>query len=559
VNRVARDRLFVAGALTAGVLFRVIAYAERPSLSLDEARVALNIAGRSFMGLLRPLDYDQAAPPLFLWAEKVAVLLGGPNEYALRALPLLAGLLVPVFTYALARRLVEGSEASLATALTAVSPSLVAYSIQLKPYETDVLVCLGLLLVFTGEATRAPGPRPGRWTIVFGAMAVWASVIAPFVLAAIAVESWWGGRRASQSRLAAALLCWGVSFGVAYWWVYRPTAANPYLYWFWRERMLTPWGPDLWGKIWQILRDGMFTSFVAGVVEVGATRFAEARVIGVVLIATALAIGGIWRLAQTRPTTLRLLGALVGSVLLASAAGKYPLAPRLLLFCVPALMMVVAAGVQVAFSTNVRAPGLVLGACFGVVVLSGLVRNTTLVDDPYRDDHLRPAVAFWARERRPDEAVYVTAGALPAWTFYTTDWRRPDTTRLARMAREGSSGGVAFENGPPRGRAVRGDGADLAFPFAGGMELLGIKDGAPVTIGRWRRLPPESGWVESEAERIRAAAHPTAWVIGTFWFGRRDMLDAAVRALGGTRLEAFDVPGAVAVRYRFPAFPASTR
>src|SRR5512135_269137 len=90
VNRVARDRLFVAGALTAGVLFRVIPYAERPSLSLDEARVALNIAGRSFMGLLRPLDYDQAAPPLFLWAEKIAVLLGGPNEYALRALPLLA-------------------------------------------------------------------------------------------------------------------------------------------------------------------------------------------------------------------------------------------------------------------------------------------------------------------------------------------------------------------------------------------------------------------------------------------------------------------------------------
>jgi 4-amino-4-deoxy-L-arabinose transferase-like glycosyltransferase len=72
---------------------RLVHYVGQPTLWLDEARIALNVAGRSWGGLLRPLDYDQSAPPLFLWLEKLAIGLGGPNELALRAPALLAGVL----------------------------------------------------------------------------------------------------------------------------------------------------------------------------------------------------------------------------------------------------------------------------------------------------------------------------------------------------------------------------------------------------------------------------------------------------------------------------------
>lgn len=83
-------RLLVA-ALTVGIALRAPLYLANPSLLLDEARVALNVASRSFAGLAQPLDYDQTAPVLFLWMAKAATLLGGVNEYSMRVLPFVAG------------------------------------------------------------------------------------------------------------------------------------------------------------------------------------------------------------------------------------------------------------------------------------------------------------------------------------------------------------------------------------------------------------------------------------------------------------------------------------
>src|SRR5689334_23171439 len=80
-------------AVLFGALVRLVQYASNRSLWSDEAMLALNIVDRSYLELLKPLDYNQAAPPLFLWLEKLAVQLLGNNEYALRLVPLTAGLI----------------------------------------------------------------------------------------------------------------------------------------------------------------------------------------------------------------------------------------------------------------------------------------------------------------------------------------------------------------------------------------------------------------------------------------------------------------------------------
>ena len=72
-----RQAWLLWAALATGAGFRVLYYLSGRSLWIDEARLALNVAGRGYAGLLRPLDYDQAASPLFLWGEKfVTQLLG---------------------------------------------------------------------------------------------------------------------------------------------------------------------------------------------------------------------------------------------------------------------------------------------------------------------------------------------------------------------------------------------------------------------------------------------------------------------------------------------------
>jgi hypothetical protein len=58
-------RAVFAAALALGVAVRAVDFLNC-GRSPDEARLAVNVASRSWPGLLQPLDLDQTAPPLFL-------------------------------------------------------------------------------------------------------------------------------------------------------------------------------------------------------------------------------------------------------------------------------------------------------------------------------------------------------------------------------------------------------------------------------------------------------------------------------------------------------------
>src|SRR5947209_7734229 len=75
-----------------GMAWRTVRYLLAFPIWGDEAFVSLNLLDRDYLGLLRPLEYKQVAPMLFLWAESAAYHLLGGAELALRLLPFLAGL-----------------------------------------------------------------------------------------------------------------------------------------------------------------------------------------------------------------------------------------------------------------------------------------------------------------------------------------------------------------------------------------------------------------------------------------------------------------------------------
>jgi len=114
----------LAALLAVGTVIRVVQFLHRPSLSVDEAMLALSIGSRSYGGLLRRLDYGQTAPVLFLWATRFVTRLGGVNEFTLRALPLAAGLAFPVVVWRLAGRLLDGPAALWCAALAAAGYTL---------------------------------------------------------------------------------------------------------------------------------------------------------------------------------------------------------------------------------------------------------------------------------------------------------------------------------------------------------------------------------------------------------------------------------------------------
>ena len=135
-----RIQRIIWGFLLLGIAVRAVRFLLCFPLWPDEAYLAHNYLDRGYFDLLKPLDFIQIAPILYLWVQKTFVNLFGFSEYSLRLYSLLCGVAsLFVFRY-LAGRLLRGTALVLAFAVFAVAYPLVRYSGEAKPYGGDMLV-----------------------------------------------------------------------------------------------------------------------------------------------------------------------------------------------------------------------------------------------------------------------------------------------------------------------------------------------------------------------------------------------------------------------------------
>ena len=172
-----------------GVVLRLVRYLQNYPLWCDESMLAVNLLGRNWSELARPLDYHQVCPLGFLSLVWTAVQWLGFSEPSLRLVPILcATASVPLFVLLARRVLGAGTVATvLAVGLFAVAQPPIRFAAEFKPYATDLLAATGLLLM-TLKWRAAPGRR--RWLLALAVAApVCVSVSLPslFVLAAVAV------------------------------------------------------------------------------------------------------------------------------------------------------------------------------------------------------------------------------------------------------------------------------------------------------------------------------------------------------------------------------------
>ncbi len=166
----ARDRQLRRATLAfvvLGVVLRIVRYALNYPLWWDESFLAVNLIKRGYLDLLRPLDYSQVCPVLFLWAELSVVKLLGFCEWTLRLLPLFCGIASVLLFHLLAGRIVRGLPLLLAVAIFAVSYHPIRHAADVKPYASDLLAAL-IVMAAAIEWTRAPSR--GRWMWVLAAV-----------------------------------------------------------------------------------------------------------------------------------------------------------------------------------------------------------------------------------------------------------------------------------------------------------------------------------------------------------------------------------------------------
>ena len=173
-----------------GVLLRLRLFLENRSLWLDESYRAVNLIGTTWPEYLKGalvLPAQPRAPLGFAILVKGFIQSLGSAEWVLRLCPFLSSLAAIGLFALLVRRWLDVRGQSLALALFVIGEPFVYYSVEIKQYATDVLAALILYYYFDLIRSRAfPRDRILSFGLL-GAVLVWFSFPAIFVLAGLGI------------------------------------------------------------------------------------------------------------------------------------------------------------------------------------------------------------------------------------------------------------------------------------------------------------------------------------------------------------------------------------
>jgi len=366
--------------LLVGAGLRLWQYFANASLWIDEIALAENVLRRPLSALLRqPLALDQVAPPGFLALAKASTAVFGGTEMALRLVPLASGLLALALFPRLARRFQPAWVSVFATALFALSPTLVRYSAEFKPYSTDVAAAVALTLIAFG--LRDSDASAGRFLrgALLGGAAVWFSQTAVFMVAglgaSLVVLALTGRPRRLSPRLVAVLAVWAASAAAAV-----ATGLD----------RVPPSMREYFDRVWEPSLPSMTTWLLLVV-----------------------AVFALW--IRSRHAAVLLFGP-VAVTLLAAGTHLYPFSGRAILFLTPVWALAVAecSGRLVEGLMRIRVPRPVAWALPALALAVVVVRDLP----PHRSEEMRPVLADLARRRLPGDEIYVYYAAEPAYRFY---------------------------------------------------------------------------------------------------------------------------------------------
>jgi len=402
------------GIIAIGTLLRVAQYSCGRSLWNDEAELALNILHRPIGGLFQPLQYHQGAPIGFLLLEKVTTILAGKSEIALRAIPFVAGIVALIVFYDVGKLYLSPAAVPIALLLFSLTRSVVYYSSELKQYSTDVLVTL-ILLRAVYKLSEAPLRQRELFEIgALGAVAIWFSHPASFVLAGAAailiIASLVQRNGEGLGRVMWVFAAWAGSFGVCYFVSLRHLSHDDTLLDYWRGNfvprdlsLITPW---------------VSHSFFAA--------FENPAPLNSVLGACFF-VAGCGKLLRDRRLRFGLLTAPLLALFFASLLHLYPLYGRLLLFLCPILLLLVSEGAIWVYNvTRGFSPAL------GVALIALLLAKPTyLAADtlihPIHPEDIKTEIRYIQSHQRPGDRWYAYYGARYQLAYYAEVYNLPLT------------------------------------------------------------------------------------------------------------------------------------
>jgi hypothetical protein len=384
--------------VAAGIVCRLAQYLSDRSFWADESLLVLNIRAKTAQQLLGPLDHHQAAPPLFLVFERLAVHGLGSSEFAFRLLPLACGIAALVLFARLAQRICSPRWGLLAIAVFAFSDRLIWHACEVKPYSGDVFISTALTLLVLVK-------RRMLWIALLAAVAVWFSYPAVLVYAAVSLAllpAALSSRRTILGWMAMNALV-AASFAVVLFLSIRAQHTGA-LAGYWAEYFLDWHKPLIW-PFWLGRRLLALCGY-------------PSPLLGPIVLVGAIA-GVAWLVGKNIEQLLALAGPIAMAVL-AAAAHRYPFdGGRLTVFLTPQVLLLMAIGFR-ALATEwwPTRPGRTVTA----IAAAGLIIVPTSnaawhIFRPRTRGHMRPAAQFIVSHARPTDGIYATP-----WSEFACYW-----------------------------------------------------------------------------------------------------------------------------------------
>ena len=408
--------VILAVALIVGFAFRFHMYILNRSFWLDTASLALNIVDKSYIALFGPLNGMQMAPAGFLIASKLIGSAFGYSELSLTLLPFLFSIGALILYLFLSIEVLGHTNAPLAFIPFALCSTAIYYSGEFKQYSSDLFFSV-LILFVAQRILKERFARP--WITAFGVVgliSVWFSHTAILMLTGTGFALFSSALRQRVPKSLSVLAITGLvilsHFFTMYFLQIRPaTVENMFTYWAKGFAPLTPLSLETLGW-WYSMFVG-YAKYPLGFHGYGVWFSLAALAIGLV----------VFYVCESNRATPHLLFFPLVLLLIFSilhiypiVTGEYDINCRSVLFTIPIAYILIAYGIK-GIAKLFPKPILVTVILGALLVYPSI--NHSITGFGFLRQEMRPLVSYLREHISPEDAVYVYAGAIPAFRFYT--------------------------------------------------------------------------------------------------------------------------------------------
>lgn len=399
-------RLFIPAILVTGAVVRVVIWWQSRAVTIDEANLARNICEKNWTEFFGRLNYDQYAPPLFCIACKLFTQIFGNTELALRAFPLLCGLLSLMLFFNIARQLISNNWVLLVIVwIFSFSEMQLRYSTECKQYICDVTIALVIVAYILWQSKHEF--RAGIAAIL-GIVVLGFSMPAIFVLTGAGIflirNGWMANDRRALMRVSVVVALWLLNFAVYYLMDLQESIQTNSLIQY-HQPWFFPLFPSTREQLLQAL--GLLKAFPY--YTAGYTVLALAA--GGIGIVT-----GLIHSSRKNISAFLLLGIPVFACLIASGFEVYSLVPRMLLWAFAFLLLLQGVGWQ--WIAGIMPVYLAPVLFVVLIAAAGLQKGWQFFYKPLQIEEIRGVLDSVSNRFMNKDVLYVHQEAWPAMAYY---------------------------------------------------------------------------------------------------------------------------------------------